>query len=257
MVREGVVAALPGRPALRPAEVRLARSRGCSRGARRCAAAAASGLPTRSRGSGPPMSSSASSWRRGPTSSAPTSPLDLALLQDRMETFPKAEAVAEIEASLGRPIGELYESFGEPVAAASIAQVHPATVMRNGEPVKVAVKVIRPGVRRLFLRDLKAISSPRACRSASSPRRAGCVRSRSPRRSPRPPGSRWTCGSRLPHFPSLPRTRATIPASAFLRSTGSAPAATCSPWTGSTASSCPTSRACAPPATTSRRSPRR
>jgi ubiquinone biosynthesis protein len=81
---------------------------------------------------------------------------DLASLQDRMETFPQAAAIAEIEASLGRTIGDLYENFGEPVAAASIAQVHPATVMRDGKPVKVAVKVIRPGVRRLFLRDLES-----------------------------------------------------------------------------------------------------
>jgi ubiquinone biosynthesis protein len=82
--------------------------------------------------------------------------VDLAMLQDRMETFPKAVAVAEIEASLGRTVGDLYESFGEPVAAASIAQVHPATVLRDGRPAKVAVKVIRPGVRRLFLRDLES-----------------------------------------------------------------------------------------------------
>jgi len=81
---------------------------------------------------------------------------DLAALQDRMETFPKSEAVAEIEASLGRPIGDLYKSFGDPVAAASIAQVHPATVIRDGVPVEVAVKVIRPGVRRLFQQDLQS-----------------------------------------------------------------------------------------------------
>lgn len=81
---------------------------------------------------------------------------DLAALQDRMDTFPTAEAVAEIEGSLGRPLRDLYETFGEPVAAASIAQVHPATVLRSGVPVKVAVKVIRPGVRRLFLRDLES-----------------------------------------------------------------------------------------------------
>ena len=82
--------------------------------------------------------------------------VDLAMLQDRMETFPQVLAVAEIQGSLGRTIDDLYESFGEPVAAASIAQVHPATVLRDGEPVKVAVKVIRPGVRRLFLRDLES-----------------------------------------------------------------------------------------------------
>jgi len=81
---------------------------------------------------------------------------DLALLQDRMQTFPTAQARAQIEASLGRPVDVLYAEFGEPVAAASIAQVHPATVMKDGAAEKVAVKVIRPGVRERFARDLEA-----------------------------------------------------------------------------------------------------
>jgi ubiquinone biosynthesis protein len=82
--------------------------------------------------------------------------LDLAQLHDQMATFPTAQARAAIEGSLGRPVGELYVSFEEPVAAASIAQVHPAEVMRDGERRKVAVKVIRPGVRRAFFRDLES-----------------------------------------------------------------------------------------------------
>ena len=82
--------------------------------------------------------------------------LDLAALQDRMETFPTRAAVATVEASLGRKVGELYADFGEPVAAASIAQVHPASIVRDGVPVRVAVKVIRPGVRKLFFRDLES-----------------------------------------------------------------------------------------------------
>ena len=82
--------------------------------------------------------------------------VDLAMLQDKMETFPKEQAVALIESSLGRPVGELFTSLGEPVAAASIAQVHPAEVLRDGIPVKMAVKVIRPGVRRRFHQDLES-----------------------------------------------------------------------------------------------------
>ena len=81
---------------------------------------------------------------------------DLALLQDKMATFPQAASISAIEGSLGRPIGDLYVSFGEPVAAASIAQVHPAEVMTEVGPRKVAVKVIRPGVRKLFFRDLES-----------------------------------------------------------------------------------------------------
>ena len=82
--------------------------------------------------------------------------LDLALLQDRMETFPTSESVAAIEGSLGRPVGELFLKLGEPVAAASIAQVHTAEIDRDGAATKVAVKVIRPGVRRAFFLDLES-----------------------------------------------------------------------------------------------------
>ncbi|WP_421855559.1 2-polyprenylphenol 6-hydroxylase [Oricola sp.] len=81
---------------------------------------------------------------------------DLAHLQDRMESFPNADAVARVESSLGKKLSELYATFGEPIAAASIAQVHPATVTgTDGGTRKMAVKVIRPGVRRRFSRDLE------------------------------------------------------------------------------------------------------
>ncbi|MBX3583033.1 MAG: 2-polyprenylphenol 6-hydroxylase [Rhizobiaceae bacterium] len=82
--------------------------------------------------------------------------LDLALLQDRMDTFPMADSVAAIEGSLGQPVGALFLQLGEPVAAASIAQVHEAEVERDGQPARVAVKVIRPGVRKAFQHDLEA-----------------------------------------------------------------------------------------------------
>jgi ubiquinone biosynthesis protein len=79
----------------------------------------------------------------------------LARLQDRMATFPTALARAEIEESLGRPVDELFLTLDEPIAAASIAQVHPGTIDRQGRVEKVAVKVIRPGVRRRFANDLE------------------------------------------------------------------------------------------------------
>jgi ubiquinone biosynthesis protein len=82
--------------------------------------------------------------------------LDLAKLQDRMSTFPTPQAVAAIEGSLGRPLSSLFESFEGPVAAASIAQVHPAVVAESGVSRKVAVKVIRPGVRKAFFHDLES-----------------------------------------------------------------------------------------------------
>ncbi|MUO79866.1 2-polyprenylphenol 6-hydroxylase [Agrobacterium vitis] len=82
---------------------------------------------------------------------------DLTGLQDRMAFFPTGEAKASIELSLGRPVEELYASFGEPIAAASIAQVHPCMVETPVGLKQVAVKVIRPGVRRRFAADLEVM----------------------------------------------------------------------------------------------------
>jgi len=79
--------------------------------------------------------------------------VDLAMLQDRMAFFPTEAAKNAIQTSLGRPIEDLYTSFEEPIAAASIAQVHPAIV--NGR--QVAVKVVRPGVRQRFAHDIEGM----------------------------------------------------------------------------------------------------
>lgn len=74
---------------------------------------------------------------------------DLAHLQDRMETFDEKYAIEAIELSLGQKVSALFDIIDAPIAAASIAQVHPAFV--DGK--KVAVKVIRPDVRERFARD--------------------------------------------------------------------------------------------------------
>lgn len=74
---------------------------------------------------------------------------DLAHLQDKMDTFPIAQSIAAIESSLGQKLDALFERLDPPIAAASIAQVHPAIV--DGQ--KVAVKVIRPTVRERFAQD--------------------------------------------------------------------------------------------------------
>ena len=134
MVREGVVAALPGDQLVRPAEVRLARRAAVHAGAARCAAAAASGSPTRSRGSGRPMSSSASSWRRGRTSSAPTSRSTSRCCRTAWRPSRRPRRSRRSKArSAGRSASSI-ESFGEPVAAASIAQVHPARSCATARP---------------------------------------------------------------------------------------------------------------------------
>jgi len=78
---------------------------------------------------------------------------DLGRLRDRIEPFPGVEAVAVVEAALGRSLSEVFGSFdAAPVAAASIAQVHFA---ETPDGRAVAVKVLRPGVEAAFRRDLR------------------------------------------------------------------------------------------------------
>ena len=80
---------------------------------------------------------------------------ELAKLQDRVPPFSGAAARAQVERALGQPTGELFGSFDEsPLAAASIAQVHAATLKDGRE---VVVKVLRPGMRQLIERDLEVL----------------------------------------------------------------------------------------------------
>ncbi len=78
-------------------------------------------------------------------------------LQDRLPPFPESQARAEIAASFGKPVEQLFSSFGASLAAASIAQVHRAQTS-DTPPVPVAVKVLRPHVRQDFGRDLEALA---------------------------------------------------------------------------------------------------
>jgi ubiquinone biosynthesis protein len=80
--------------------------------------------------------------------------IELERLQDRVAPMSRETAVAIIEASFGMKIESLFESFGEPVAAASIAQVHRAEVKTDEGVRAVAVKVLRAGTERRFARDL-------------------------------------------------------------------------------------------------------
>jgi len=82
---------------------------------------------------------------------------NLSLLQDRLPPFETEIAKAHIESAFGKSCDELFESFSEPIAAASIAQVHKAERRRaDGSVHTVAVKVLRPNIRKRFKNDLEA-----------------------------------------------------------------------------------------------------
>ncbi|MEH6752569.1 MAG: 2-polyprenylphenol 6-hydroxylase [Alphaproteobacteria bacterium] len=91
---------------------------------------------------------------------------DLSSLQDRLPPFSSAEAHAAIEAEFELSVDELFETFEDkPIAAASIAQVHVATILQDAESATesgtdpaetttVAVKILRPGIEDAIARDL-------------------------------------------------------------------------------------------------------
>ncbi len=80
---------------------------------------------------------------------------ELAALQDSAPTVPAADIVAAVESALGRPLREKFRDFGTvPIAAASIGQVHPATLPDGTD---VVVKVRRPGVVEQVAVDLELL----------------------------------------------------------------------------------------------------
>jgi ubiquinone biosynthesis protein len=81
--------------------------------------------------------------------------MELAQLQDRVPPFPSEEALAIIEGAYNKPVGEVFASFDpEPLAAASIAQVHTASLKDGRE---VIVKVLRPGVKKRIQQDMDVL----------------------------------------------------------------------------------------------------
>ncbi|MCU0899978.1 MAG: 2-polyprenylphenol 6-hydroxylase [Cypionkella sp.] len=80
--------------------------------------------------------------------------VQLKYLQDKLPPFSIDVAKQMIETELGLPVHQIFTAFSEPVAAASIAQVHKARLAEDGR--EVAVKVLRPGIERAFRKDIDA-----------------------------------------------------------------------------------------------------
>ena len=77
---------------------------------------------------------------------------ELKKLQDRVPPFSGPQAQTLIETALGQPVSELFSSFEvEPLASASVAQVHEATMFDGRD---VVVKVIRPGISKTIRKDV-------------------------------------------------------------------------------------------------------
>ena len=80
--------------------------------------------------------------------------VQLRVLQDKLPPFSIKVAKEMVARELGQPVEEVFSDFSEPVAAASIAQVHKAHLVETGEAV--AVKVLRPRIEAAFRRDIDA-----------------------------------------------------------------------------------------------------
>lgn len=85
---------------------------------------------------------------------------ELAFLQDKVPPFDSKVAIQTIERALGKPINEIFVSFDEtPVASASVAQVHFATIINKAGVLKeVAVKVLRPNMLPIIEKDLSLMA---------------------------------------------------------------------------------------------------
>lgn len=77
---------------------------------------------------------------------------ELAKLQDQVPPFPQQQAIALIEEALGESVDKIFAQFSaEPMASASVAQIHAAT-LHSGE--QVVVKVVRPGIEKTIRQDI-------------------------------------------------------------------------------------------------------
>lgn len=83
---------------------------------------------------------------------------ELAKLQDRVPPFSPEQARKLIEESLEQPISEAFVRFdNQPLAAATIAQVHSGVIDHKGRESEVVIKVVRPNIRATIERDIEVM----------------------------------------------------------------------------------------------------
>ncbi|HEY6898841.1 MAG TPA: ubiquinone biosynthesis regulatory protein kinase UbiB [Rhodocyclaceae bacterium] len=88
---------------------------------------------------------------------------ELARLQDDVPPFPSEQAIAQLEKQYGMPIDQVFADFSAvPVASASVAQVHFATLKAQDGGHAVAVKILRPGIAPVIEHDLALLDAAAA-----------------------------------------------------------------------------------------------
>ena len=78
-------------------------------------------------------------------------------LQDKLPPFPLSKAKDIIRNDLGDQMFKLIINISEPVAAASIAQVHKAKIDDDGTIKDVAIKILRPEIKKIFNEEIDAL----------------------------------------------------------------------------------------------------
>ena len=78
-------------------------------------------------------------------------------LQDRLPPFPTSKAKQILKEDFGENLYKSIINFSEPVAAASIAQVHKAQINNNGTVKDIAIKILRPNIKKTFNDEIDAL----------------------------------------------------------------------------------------------------
>ena len=82
---------------------------------------------------------------------------DLSILRDNLPPFSKDIAIKIVESEFGTTIDKVFTDFSEPIAAASIAQVHFAKINNNGIETEVAVKILRPQIEKIIEQEMSRL----------------------------------------------------------------------------------------------------